>query len=149
MDTSPVTLRDITADTVRAVINLAVLPEQEKFVSNNAKSLAQAHFEPHTRFWAIYADETLVGFVQIIDNAAKPDHYIWRFMIDAAHQHKGYGRKALRLVIDYFRTQSRAPFVDISYVQAEGGPEALYRSMGFVPTGIIEDGEVHARLMLT
>jgi diamine N-acetyltransferase len=141
-----VTLRDITKDNHIAVIRLKVAPEQEKFVSNNAMSLAQAHFEPYTRFWAIYADEEPVGFVQIIDNPEKPEYYIWRFMIGAQHQRQGYGRRALQLVIDYVRTRPNARFVTLSFVPAEGGPEPLYRSMGFVPTGEFEEGEVVAKL---
>jgi hypothetical protein len=37
----------------------------------------------------------------------------------------------------------------LSFVPAEGGPERLYRSMGFVPTGVMEGSEVVARLDLT
>ena len=39
-----VTLREITADTVRAVVKLAVHPDQAGFVATNAVSLSQALF---------------------------------------------------------------------------------------------------------
>ena len=39
-----VTLREITADTVRAVLKLAVHPDQAGFVATNAVSLSQALF---------------------------------------------------------------------------------------------------------
>ena len=142
-----ITLREITAATVNDILKLKVKPEQEKFVANNARSIAQAHFEPKAWFRAVYADDTPVGFVQLIDDAEKPNYYIWRFMIDAAHQRKGYGRRALQLVIDYVRTRPNAREVTLSFVPAEGGPEPLYRSMGFVPTGEIDEGEVIARLV--
>jgi diamine N-acetyltransferase len=143
-----ITLREITAATVNDFLKLKVKPEQEKFVASNAKSIAQAHFEPKAWFRAIYADETPVGFVQLIDDPETPNYYIWRFMIDAAHQRKGYGRRALQLVIDYVRSRPNAREVTLSFVSAEGGPEPLYRSMGFVPTGEVEEGEVVARLVL-
>ena len=142
-----ITLREITAATVNDILKLKVRPEQETFVGSNAKSIAQAYFEPRAWFRAIYADDTPVGFVQLIDDAETPKYYIWRFMIDAAHQRKGYGRRALQLVIDYVRSRPNAREVTLSYVQAEGGPEPLYRSMGFVPTGEIDDDEVVARLV--
>lgn len=142
-----ITLREITAATVNNILKLKVKPEQETFVASNAKSIAEAHFEPKAWFRAIYADETPVGFVQLIDDAETPSYYIWRFMIDAAHQRKGYGRRALQLVIDYVRSRPNAREVTLSYVPEEGGPEPLYRSMGFVPTGEIEEDEVVARLV--
>ena len=142
-----ITLREITAATVNDILKLKVKPEQETFVASNAKSIAQAHFEPRAWFRAIYADDVPVGFVQLIDDSDTPMYYIWRFMIDAAHQRKGYGRRALQLVIDYARARPNAKDVTLSFVPAEGGPEPLYRSMGFVPTGEIEEGEVVARLV--
>jgi diamine N-acetyltransferase len=141
-----VTLRDITKDNVRQILRLKVGPGQDTFVADNATSLAEAHFQPHTRFWAVYADETPVGFIQLIDDADKPEFYLWRFMIDAAHQGKGYGRRALQLLIEYVRGRPNATGLELSFVPEDGGPEPFYRSLGFVPTGVIEHGEVVARL---
>jgi diamine N-acetyltransferase len=53
--TGPVTLRDVTADTVRAICRLQVGPGQERFVASNAVSIAQAYFEPRAWFRAVYA----------------------------------------------------------------------------------------------
>ncbi|MEZ4516674.1 MAG: hypothetical protein R3C44_07485 [Chloroflexota bacterium] len=84
-----VTLREVTADTVREIINLRVRPEQEKFVAGNAVSIAQAYFEPKAWFRAIYADEIPVGFTMLSLDADKPEYYLWRFMIDSRYQHLG------------------------------------------------------------
>lgn len=43
---TPVTLREITADTVRAVTKLSVREDQTRFVASNAMSLAQALITP-------------------------------------------------------------------------------------------------------
>lgn len=142
-----VTLREITAANVNDILKLKVKPEQEKFVASNAKSIAEAHFEPKAWFRAIYADDMPVGFVQLIDDSSTPAYFIWRFMIDGAHQGKGYGRRALQLVIDYVRSRPNAREVTLSFVPAEGGPEPFYRSMGFMPTGEMEEAEVVARLV--
>ena len=56
-----VTLREITAETVRAICNLDVAPEQRGYVAPNAVSIAQAHFQPRAWFRAVYAAETPVG----------------------------------------------------------------------------------------
>ncbi|MEO8506841.1 MAG: hypothetical protein ABI593_04355 [Betaproteobacteria bacterium] len=57
-----VTLREITAETVRAVTQLAVLPEQRRFVAANAASLAQALFSEEAWYRAIHTGDTLAGF---------------------------------------------------------------------------------------
>ncbi len=66
---TPVTLREITADTVRAVTDLAVAESQRGFVAPNAVSLAQALFAPAAWYRAIYADEALAGFVMLEDQS--------------------------------------------------------------------------------
>jgi diamine N-acetyltransferase len=149
--TSPtpvISLREITADTVRTICDLQVLPAQGAFVASNAVSIAQAYFEPKAWFRAIHADETPAGFVMLSLDPAIPEYCIWRFMIDARYQHLGYGIKALRLVIDHIRTLPRATEVLLSYVPADGSPEPFYRKAGFIPTGQVMDGEVVLKLVL-
>jgi diamine N-acetyltransferase len=149
-----VSLREITADTVRAVMKLAVTPDQNRFVAPNAWSLGQALFAPEAWYRAIYLDSEPVGFVMLSDESllnpmpASPKVMVWRLMVDAKHQHQGIGRAALRLVIDHVKQTGLFKTLSISYVPGEGGPEGLYRSMGFKPTGEIDDGEVVMALWL-
>jgi hypothetical protein len=58
-----VELREITQDSLGAVLDLAVGPEQQPYVATNARSIAEAHFEPRAWFRAVYAGEDPVGFV--------------------------------------------------------------------------------------
>ncbi len=57
-----VSLRAITAETVRTICALEVRQEQRSYVADNALSIAQAHFVPGAWFRAVYAGETPVGF---------------------------------------------------------------------------------------
>ena len=144
-----VTLRPITAETVRAVCALAVQPHQAQFVAPNAVSLAQALFEPTAWYRAIYADETLVGFVMVDDDAASQAYSLWRFMVAGAHQGFGFGRRALDLVVEYVRTRPGATALFTSYVPGTGGPGDFYAKFGFEETGESDDdGEVIMRLPL-
>lgn len=149
-----VTLREITAATVLAVTKLAVTEYQNRFVAPNAVSLAQALFAPDTWYRAIYSGEELVGFVMVSDQSQlvprpeKPEAFVWRFMVDAKFQQKGIGRAALLLVIDHIRSKNIFDELKISYVPEEGGPEGLYLSLGFRPTGEVDDGEVVLSLSL-
>jgi diamine N-acetyltransferase len=143
-----VTLREITSETVRAVTKLAVRPDQESFVAPNAVSLAQALFSDEAWYRAIYADEELVGFVMLSDETlkadppAEPNIGLWRLMIDAKHQHKGLGREAMRLILQYVRSRPGIHYFYTSYVPEPGGPGPFYLGLGFAPNGEVEDGEV-------
>jgi diamine N-acetyltransferase len=143
-----VTLREITADTVRAVCRLQVAPGQEQLVAPNAVSIAQAHFEPKAWFRAVYAGEDPVGFVMLYEDTAKPEYYLWRLMIAGPHQRQGYGRAALGLAIERVRSQPGARQLLTSCVPGEGSPRLFYESAGFLATGEVDDGEEILRLPL-
>lgn len=145
---SQVTLREITADTVRAICNLKVAEEQQKFVAPNAASIAQAHFSGSAWFRAIYADDAPVEFAMLDDQPDKPEYFLWRFMIDARYQRMGFGRKALELLIAHVRTRPNAAEFLTSVEQGEGGPQPFYEKLGFVATGECEDGEAVLRYKL-
>ncbi len=136
------TLREVTAETVRAICALAVRPEQRDYVAANALSIAQAHFEPRAWFRAIYAGETPIGFVMLHDDAEKQEYFLWRLMIDAEHQGKGYARTALDLVVEHVRRRPGARELFSSYREGDHSPGGFYRSYGFVETGEVENGEV-------
>jgi diamine N-acetyltransferase len=149
-----VTLREITADTVISVIKLSVTEYQKKFVAPNAASLAQALFAPQAWYRAIYLGEEPVGFVMLSDDSLiepmpeQPEVGVWRFMVDAKHQQKGIGRAAMQLVIEHVRSKGIFEKLALSYVAGEGGPEQLYLSLGFRPTGALDEGEVVMELPL-
>ncbi len=143
-----VTLREVTADTVRAICRLQVGPGQERFVAPNAVSIAQAYFEPKAWFRAIYSGEESVGFVMLYDDSEKPEYYLWRLMIAGDHQRKGHGRTALGLVVDRVRSRPGARELLASCVPGDGGPRPFYEACGFVATGEVHDGEEILRLPL-
>jgi len=147
-DGAVVDLREITADTVRAVMLLQVAPSQRGFVAPNAVSIAQAMYAPLGWFRAIYADDVPVGFALLSLDEAKPEYYLWRFMVDARFQGLGYGRAAIRLIADHVRALPGATALMVSWVPAPGGPEPFYLGLGFEATGEVHDGEVVGRLDL-
>ena len=152
-NTPEVTLREITADTVRAVLKLSVAPGQDKFVAPNAVSLSQALFSPEAWYRAAHRGEELVGFVMLEDQAmaasppAKPQIGLWRLMVDQRFQGQGIGRGIVERVVEHarFRGYDR---LYTSYVPGADGPESFYRGLGFIPTGDVDHGEVVAALAI-
>ena len=151
---SSVSLREITADTVLAVLRLAVAEDQKSFVATNAVSLAQALFAPDAWYRAICLDDQPVGFVMLADESLRrppppqPQITVWRFMIDARFQGRGIGRAALLLVIEEVRRRGIFKTLLLSYVPGPDCPEPFYRGLGFLPTGRMDGREVVLALSL-
>lgn len=143
-----VSLREITKETVNSVLNLSVTKEQEQFVASNAVSIAEAYFSTAAWFRAIYADETPVGFLMLSDQPDKGEYFLWRFMVDAQHQGKGYGRRALELLIEHVKTRPNAKELFLSHVPGPGSPEGFYHRLGFEHTGEQAGEELVMKLTL-
>jgi diamine N-acetyltransferase len=150
-----ITLREVTAATVRAVTSLRVAPEQENYVASNAVSIAQAYFAQDAWFRAIYADEQLIGFAMLRDGTllspenAKPEVSLWRFMISHHYQKLGYGGEALSLLVSHARSRPGVKSFETSYVPGPNGPKDFYLAFGFHHTGEVKpSGEVCLSLAL-
>lgn len=149
MSSGAVTLREVTRETLEAILKLKVAPSQESFVAPNAVSIAQAHFHPETAwFRGVHAGDDPVGFVMLDIDTTKPEYGVWRFMIDERHQGKGYGRQAMQLVIAHVRTLPGATELLLGVVPGEGGPGPFYQALGFAFTGEVHHGEQVMRLAL-
>jgi diamine N-acetyltransferase len=117
------------------------------------ESLVEAAEEPGGRaiVWAVYDDETPVGFVMIsdeVEGSGDIPHYLWKLLVDERHQRRGVGSATLDLIVDYFRGRG----VDVLWTsarQGEGSPIPFYEHYGFPQTGeLVFDGEVLLRLRL-
>jgi diamine N-acetyltransferase len=139
-------LREITRETVMRVTKLDAGDDRRQ-VAPNAVSIAQAHFQSEAWFRAIYADDELVGFVMLFDPTltevpSEPDFFLWRLMIDRAHQGKGYGRAAVEALVDHVRTRPGAKRLLVSHVKSAERLGRFYSSLGFAYTGMEEGGEL-------
>jgi diamine N-acetyltransferase len=142
-----VSLREVTSENLSDVLALTVAREQEAYVATNAKSIAQAHFEPKAWFRVIAAGDELVGFVMVYRDRTARDFYIWRFMIDARHQGHGYGRRAVELLLE----EAHGDGVDEVTLHVQPGERSaleFWRRLGFDETDEIHHGQLQMRLVL-
>jgi len=143
-----ISLRPIDESNRDAVERLEVSPGQQRFVSNAADSIREAAREPDGRaiHWAVYADETPVGFVMISDDVGGPGYfpqYLWKLFIDKRYQGRGYGTATLDLIADYFRARPEVKIMRTSCGQGGGSPLRFYERYGFEQTGeIVFDNEI-------
>ena len=145
-----VSLREITAETVREICNLSatLTPPRKYMVAPNAVSIAQAHFSEHAWFRAIYADDTPVGFLMLYDDPQEGEYFLWRLMVAGPHHGKGFGRRAIALLTDYVRTRPGAKELETSCGQGPGSPEGFYRKLGFERNGKVLGEEIGLSLAL-
>jgi diamine N-acetyltransferase len=156
-----VSLRPITVDNWVECIELKPTEEQVRagFVSPNALSLAQAHYDTWWEPLGIYADERMVGFMLHGRWPATgvPSYYseapvgvdcILRFMVDGRYQRQGYGRAGLAQLIERIRQRPNARAIHLSYEPDNSAAAALYACLGFRPTGRFIDGEMEMWLDL-
>ncbi|MDP9495661.1 MAG: GNAT family N-acetyltransferase [Actinomycetota bacterium] len=146
-----VTLEPIDEDNLTAVFALDVAPSQRGFVARNPWSLAQALVDKDVA-WprAIVADGEVVGFLMLEIDPDDEDgrcFYLWRLMVGAEQQGRGYGYGAVIAACDEVRARGGVELYT-SWVEGEGGPGPFYEKLGFVPTGEIDDGETVGRLVL-
>ena len=143
---APVRLEPLTPENVRAVCDLRVAPGQEVLVAPNAVSIAEAYV--HEQAWcrAVYAGDELVGFVMLFDAASGPGYMLWRLMVDARFQGRGFGGQVVHRVLEYVRGRPGATQLKVSVHPGEGSPAPFYESLGFVATGEVSgDQPVFAR----
>ena len=77
-----------------------------------------------------------------------PEWWIVRLMIGQAHQGQGYGHASLIALLARIRERANPPAIFLSFEPHNTNAEALYRSLGFQPTGRVESGEIVYKLDL-
>ena len=148
-------LVEVTDANRDAVVAVRVHPAQEQFVASVDKSFRDAleNADANPWFRAVYDGDVAVGFVMLSWNVTPQPgvvgpYFLWRLLVGAGHQGRGYGSAILNEVVALLRADGAAELFT-SYVPGEGSPEPFYRGFGFVPTGETdEDGEVILRLEL-
>ena len=143
-----VTLRPITRDNLWAVVDLKLHPGQEGFVADNVDSIANAYVEPTFVPLAVYAGDELVGFAMYGQHPRTGAWWLIRLMVDREHQGKGYGRAASEAVIEMMAERVGCEEIVTSFVPSNAVAAGLYASLGFRPTGEIEDEEPLVSLRL-
>ena len=153
--TGVVRLVEIDEHNLQEVLRVRTAPHQEDYVADNGRSIAEGLLcTPPGWYRAVYDADVCVGFVMLAhfdDPAHELYHryhgwYLWRLLIGAAHQRRGYGAQVMHLVYRHIDEQGGPRRLTTSWNPDLGGPERFYRGLGFEPTGEIDEGEVVAVL---
>lgn len=141
--------RDITRDHLFELIALEVREDQRDLVARNIETLAEAPYETGARVWGLWDGGTPFGLMAMVH----PDEflwhdpgddrqaaYLWRLMIDARHQGKGFGRAAVNEALGVAREWG-FPRLAASVADKPHSSMGFYERLGFRWTGRIVEGE--------
>lgn len=139
-----VSLSPVDAQTWRAVAALRVSPDQEEFVALPLHYLALCAYGGVWHPLAATVDGEVVGFLMW---GLDDDGSLWLggILVDVGRQGRGIGRAMTRAALDLLEPQSGPAGFALSYQPANTRAAGLYRSLGFVETGEVDDDEVVAR----
>lgn len=138
-------LVDVTEENWQKVIFLSTSDKMpaicEEFVASNALSLVQAQFEHYWMTKAIQVEDTLVGFTMYGFIPDEEQYMICRLMIDHKFQGKGYGRKAMELIIAELKRNEDCHAIYLTMEPHNHVARKLYNTLGFKSTSQFIDGE--------
>ncbi len=145
-----VELREITKENYEECLNLNIAENQEDYVSSTVHSLAQAWVYYDTAFpFAVYVNNTMVGFIMLGYYEAGGYYTLWKLLIDEKYQNKGYGKRAVRLGIDYLVNRFKVKEVYTAYYATNRIARNLYASIGFRETGEIVGNQIGMKLIVS
>lgn len=146
-----ISFRKITEDNFASIVQMK-RPDDEKFVASNVYSLAQAwlYREAGDVYpFAIYHEETPIGFMMLDEDLDERCLVIWRIMFPEEHQGKGYGTQAIKQIIQMAKDSGKYDFIILDYVPENTVAKHVYEKLGFLPTGeIVNNGEIEMKLVL-
>ncbi len=143
-----VQLVDLSRENWVACSRLQLAADQVGFVAPNVDSIAESKFEPHYVPKAICADEEVVGFLMYCPETDPPDprlFWLFRFMVAASYQRRGYGKAALHLAIEDMRARG-AQRIRTMHKPTNAAASRLYAAAGFQEIGVLDDGDIELEL---
>lgn len=138
-------LRNITENNFTECLHLKASVDNEDFVDTVTYSLAEAWvFYKETEAFAIYNDETMIGFVSMY--VGEENYQIINFLIDDTYQKRGFGTEAAKICIDFLRKKYNAIRISVPVETRHTVAQKFWGKLGFSFSDSIEDGYVFMRL---
>lgn len=138
--------KEITKENFWDCIELTVAEDQADFVTSNAVSIAQSKVQPECIPLAVYDNDTMVGFIMYCIDEDDGEYWIYRMMIDKNHQSKGYGKEALKILLEIIKKDKSHNKIYLGVHKESIYAVKLYKSFGFDFDGQVFGSEHIMRL---
>ena len=143
MATETLTVVELTADNIEAVLAVSPRPEQLRHVNPVSWYVARSAYE---RVWHPVGLTTdageVVAFAEWAFDDSDSTYALGGIVVDAAHQGRGLGRAVLDALVAHVRAQPVPGAVVLTVHDDNDRARALYRRYGFEETGDELDGEL-------
>lgn len=132
-------LMDVDAD--NWTLKLKVAESQKEYVLDSTGILARAYAYRNegSRAFFIYDDDTPVGMGLYCDYPELESYELNQFFIDERYQGRGYGRAAMKLILEELKRAGKYRSAVLWYVEENEAARRLYERIGFSQTGCIQD----------
>ena len=139
MDDKNVSIRLLEKNEWKNILNLQVSITQKKFIETSAECLEDAMTNAYKikwNFYGVYLEDKLIGFAMHGEQKIVMLSQTWldRFMIDENYQGKGYGKKALQLIIAKLFMHYKCKKIHLSVCKENTCAIMLYQKLGFAKT---------------
>ena len=135
-------LISVTEDNWMDVASLSVKEEQKGFVAPAIGILARGYVyrDCNAKIYAFENDGVIVGMALVREFTDEPLGYdLQQFMVDGRYQRKGYGSRALQLILAELRKEGRYDHVELCVKKSDTEAIRLYEKHGFVDSGYIDE----------
>lgn len=135
-------LAEVTEENWTEVASLSVEEEQERFVAPAQGILARGYVYRNCggRVYVIEADGIVVGTALVREFTEEPLGYdLQQFMIDRRYQRRGYGTRALELILDELRKEGRYDHLEVCVKKDDSAAIRLYQKSGFMDSGYVDE----------
>lgn len=134
-----ISLRELNHENLESILSLDVTESQKAvYPRSNAHSIAEAQYPADDDpVWirAIYADDVPVGFLMTSEVPDQGDYYLWRIMIDARYQSKGYALQAVEKLIQRIKNTPNGKLLITSHLKENDHAGRFFEKIGFSYTG--------------
>lgn len=128
-------LVDITAANWEKICCLNPGSDGKEFVASNSFSIAQSVFEHGWVIKGIQIGNSLIGFTMYGFSDELKAYELCRFMIDERYQGNGYGKCALKIIVDEMFRNYQCDKIYLSTSPNNFRGRHIYENFGFYPTG--------------
>ncbi|MGN0629461.1 MAG: GNAT family N-acetyltransferase [Oscillospiraceae bacterium] len=135
-------LLDVTEENWLEVAALSVREEQKNFVAPAIGILARGYVyrNCNSRVIVFADDNRIVGTALVRDLDEEPACYdLQEFMIDKRFQNRGYGTKALSLILELLDAERKYECIEVCVNKFDAPALHVYEKAGFADTGYIDD----------
>lgn len=138
-----ITIKNIDDSNWAECIQLEVTETQKTFIPSNLYSMEESKSEKRMKILGIYKEDIMVGFASyILDEEG--DMNLYKLMIDKHYQGNGYGKKALRILMDIMKNITEKKEIWLSLHPDNMVSIKLYSGYGFNQeiTGLESENEI-------